>query len=777
MAPLSRLFLFAVALFVVAPQSSAQSTGWLNSSWLYRSLVTVANPGGTTLTNYQVHVVLGASFDFTKAQPNGADIRFTASDGVTALPFWIESWNPTTSSASLWVKVPSIPAAGATLYMYYGNSAAVSASSGSSTFDFFDDFSLGSIDTTKWTVSGGTWSVATGAEPNGLSGTIALGATNRPPNEILYSSTFTGSDYIFEAYGLQQSGRHWGIGTRVNGPSNFYSANLYADLDATNNLYLYEWLNNSGSNSAIQLGSTAVGTINLNTWYKLRMAVYGTSIDVYLNDVQKIHATNAQFTTGGVALFGGENMVANFAYVRARQFATLEPTSSTGTAVGITTPQALASPGNLTFGSQMQGTTSTAQSVTLINVGPQPLTISGILITGDFSETNNCPASLTTGSSCRVSVTFAPTATGTRTGTLTFTDNAPSGTLSVALVGTGGAIAPVTVTLSPRTAAVNFTKTQQFTATVTGTTNTAVNWYVDNIAGGSATVGTVSSSGLYTPPAAVGSHSVSAISVANSSASASATIYISNYSGSFTYHNDNLRTGQNVNETVLTPSNVNSTQFGKLFSLPVDGQLFAQPLYVPSLTIGSQVHNVLFLATQHDSVYAWDADTASTTPLWQTSFINPAAGVTTVPCGEAASGDCSTIYPEFGITSTPVIDSSTGTLYVVAITKEVSGTTTNYVYRLHALNITTGAEKFGGPVVLQASASSSSGTATFVPKQHLQRPGLLLANGVVYIGFGSHGDTGPWYGWLLGYKASTLQQVLVFNTAPDAEEGAIWQAG
>jgi hypothetical protein len=112
----------------------------------------------------------------------------------------------------------------------------------------------------------------------------------------------------------------------------------------------------------------------------------------------------------------------------------------------------------------------------------------------------------------------------------------------------------------------------------------------------------------------VGSHTVTAISSANSSASASATIYISNYSGSFTYHNDNQRTGQNVNETALTPSNVNSTQFGKLFSLPVDGQLFAQPLYVPSLTIGSQVHNVLFLATQHASVYAWDADTASTTP-------------------------------------------------------------------------------------------------------------------------------------------------------------------
>jgi hypothetical protein len=278
----------------------------------------------------------------------------------------------------------------------------------------------------------------------------------------------------------------------------------------------------------------------------------------------------------------------------------------------------------------------------------------------------------------------------------------------------------------------------------------------------------------------VTSSSSSTISASYNGSTQTATLTVTQVAAStavLTYHNDNQRTGQNVNETALTPSNVNSTQFGKLFSLPVDGQLFAQPLYVPSLTIGSRVHNVLFLATQHDSVYAWDADTASTTPLWQTSFINPAAGVTTVPCAEAASGDCSTIYPEFGITSTPVIDSSTGTLYVVAITKEVSGSTTTYVYRLHALNITTGAEKFGGPVVLQATASSSHGTVTFVPKQHLQRPGLLLANGVVYIGFGSHGDTAPWYGWLLGYNASTLQQVIALNTAPNGGGASIWQSG
>jgi hypothetical protein len=245
-------------------------------------------------------------------------------------------------------------------------------------------------------------------------------------------------------------------------------------------------------------------------------------------------------------------------------------------------------------------------------------------------------------------------------------------------------------------------------------------------------------------------------------------------SATLTYHGDNSRTGLNANETILTPANVNSTKFGKLFALPVDGQLFAQPLYLPGVTVGSQIHNLLFVATAHDSVYAWDADTSSSTPVWKNSFINPAGGVTSIPCGEAATGNCAVAYPEFGITSTPVIDSSTGTLYVVAGTKEVLGSNTSYVYRLHALSVVTGQEKFGGPVVIQATV----GTVTFVAKQHLQRPGLLLVNGVVYIAFGSHGDFGTWYGWLMGYNATSLQQqTLVFNAAPDGGEASIWQSG
>ena len=147
--------LSALAVLVLAPVSYSQSVGWLNSSWQYRSTVSIANPGGTTLSAYQVHVVLGAGFDFTKVQANGADIRFTASDGVTLLPFWIESWSAGSSRASLWVKVPSIPSTGATVYLYYGDPSAGSASNGTNTFIFFDDFAGSTIDATKWSFPAG----------------------------------------------------------------------------------------------------------------------------------------------------------------------------------------------------------------------------------------------------------------------------------------------------------------------------------------------------------------------------------------------------------------------------------------------------------------------------------------------------------------------------------------------------------------------------------------------------------------------------------------------
>jgi hypothetical protein len=268
----------------------------------------------------------------------------------------------------------------------------------------------------------------------------------------------------------------------------------------------------------------------------------------------------------------------------------------------------------------------------------------------------------------------------------------------------------------------------------------------------------------------------------NSSTPGSNPPLATSYTGTFTYHNHNARTGENLNETVLTWANVNQAQFGKKFSYPLDGIAYASPLYVANVSIfGQGVHNVVYVATEHDSVYAFDADGLSPNLFWKMSFIDPAAGVTTVPAAD--TGECCDIAPEIGITGTPVIDQATGTLYVVAKTKEVVGGTTTYVQRLHALDITTGAEKFGGPMVIQAivpgtgDGNDGHGNVPFNALRENQRPALLLSHGVVYIGFASHGDNPPYHGWVLGYDAHTLQQVMAYNDTPNGSDGGIWQSG
>jgi len=240
-----------------------------------------------------------------------------------------------------------------------------------------------------------------------------------------------------------------------------------------------------------------------------------------------------------------------------------------------------------------------------------------------------------------------------------------------------------------------------------------------------------------------------------------------------TYHNDNARTGQNLNETTLTTTNVNQSSFGKLFVISTDGKVDAQPLYLPNIAVSGQSHNLLFVASEHGSVYAFDADTGS--PIWQVSTLLP---------GETPSDDhgCGQITPEIGVTSTPVIDPKAGphgTIFIVGMSKDGSG---NYHQRMHALDVTTGAEQFGGPKKIQASYpgtgdNSSGGNVIFDPGQQVDRPGLLLLNGVIYTSWGSHCDIRPYTGWIIGYDESTLAQVTVLNVTPNGNEGAFWMSG
>lgn len=249
------------------------------------------------------------------------------------------------------------------------------------------------------------------------------------------------------------------------------------------------------------------------------------------------------------------------------------------------------------------------------------------------------------------------------------------------------------------------------------------------------------------------------------------------FSGVMTQHNDVGRTGQNSAETILTPQNVNASTFGKLFSYSVDGQVYSQPLYVPNVNIpGQGVHNVVYVETQNDSLYAFDADGLQSTPLWSVSFINPSAGIIPVSCQTDGKSSISCgVYPMYGITSTPVIDPTTNTMYLVSRT---DNTNTNKFYQtLHAIDITTGAEKFGGPVNISGSvpgtgAGSKNGVVYFDTLKDIQRSGLLLLNGIVYIGW-----AGAQHGWIMGYNATTLKQTAIFNTAPDTTGGGVWAAG
>jgi chitodextrinase len=348
--------------------------------------------------------------------------------------------------------------------------------------------------------------------------------------------------------------------------------------------------------------------------------------------------------------------------------------------------------------------------------------------------------------------------------------------------------AQISVAVNPPMYGLTLSRSVTVTATVANdSANKGVTWSLSGSGCSGSACGTLSAatttSVTYTAPTVGGVYLLTATSVADVTKSATASMGVTDLAGVYTYRNDSLRSSINSKEYVLTPSNVNKSSFGKLFSCTVDGSVYAQPLWVANVSIGGGIHNVVIVATQHDSVYAFDADNGngtSCTQYWKASMLLPTygagSGATPVPPGD--TGETGDIITEIGITSTPVIDPTTNNLFVVSKTKE-SG---QYYQRLHRLNLTTGTETTGSPQVVAASVTgsgdgSSGGVLPYIALHQNQRPGLALVNGTVYMASGSHGDNNPWHGWIIGYDATALTLTSKFCTSPNTHGGGIWMSG
>ena len=332
-----------------------------------------------------------------------------------------------------------------------------------------------------------------------------------------------------------------------------------------------------------------------------------------------------------------------------------------------------------------------------------------------------------------------------------------------------------TITTQPGSQSVTVGQTATFSVIGAGTAPLSYQWQTN----GTAITGATASS--YTTAATTLADNGSTFKVTVSNAvgtitSAAATLTVSATAAAgtdvLTYHNDNSRSAQNLTETVLTPANVNATQFGLLRVLPADGLVDGQPLIASNLSVSGVLRNVVYVVTENDSVYSYDADTGA-------ALVH----VSVLGSGETPSDTrgCSQVVPQIGITSTPVIDRSVGpngTVYVVAMSKNAAG---EYFQRLHALDLVTLAERPNSPVVIQATypgtANNSVGMTSFQPGQYEERAGLLLLSGTVYTAWTSHCDQTPYNGWIIGYDESTLAQSQVLNVTPNGSEGAIWQAG
>ena len=502
-------------------------------------------------------------------------------------------------------------------------------------------------------------------------------------------------------------------------------------------------------------------------------------------------------------------------------------TSASGTAITYTAPSALPNPPTVTLtATSSASSTSMAQAVITLTAVPSTTvslspTTASLQAPGGAQQftatvtTNQQNQNVTwtlSGSGCNAATCGTLSATSSASGvpitytappavpnpamvTLTATSDASSASTAQATITLSAPVPTnISVSISPKQAGIASGQSLPLTATLQNdTTNSGVTWSASSSSCSASACGTftagTSTTAAYVAPAAGGVYTITATSVVDVTKSASITVGVTDLPGVLTFHNNLSRDGTNTHEFVLTTSNVTTATFGKLFSCQADGAIYTQPLWIPQRSVGGAPHNVIVVATQHDSLYAFDADASPCATLWHVNLLDSAHGgsasETTVPAGSTGffvgegAGD---ITPEVGVTGTPVIDQSSNTLYVVSKSVIPAGTpaASTFYQRLHAIDITTGMEKTGSPVTITGTTpgTGDGGTmVTFRARQQNQRPGLALVNGVVYVAWASHEDVPTYYGWIMGFNASTLAQTALLNVTPNVGYGGIWMGG
>jgi Bacterial surface proteins containing Ig-like domains len=493
--------------------------------------------------------------------------------------------------------------------------------------------------------------------------------------------------------------------------------------------------------------SQASATVTVSGTMQFTATVQGTtnaSVTWSVDSVVGGNATAGTITTNGVysaPAQAGTHTVTATSVADPTKTATAQVTvtaASGSVTVSVSPKSASVSTGaTAQFTATVNGTTSTAVTWSVDSVNGGSSTAGTINATGLYT---------------------APAQAGSHTVKATSNQDATKSATATVTVSSG-----VSPTVSPASATVAPSGTQQFTS------NVSVNWSVDGVNGGNSAVGTISMSGLYKAPAAIGPHAITGTSTVNVSLSATSYVTVINASQAavLTYHNTDNRDGAYLEELSLKPSNVNANQFGKIVSYPVDGQIYAQPLYVPQVNIPNQgKRDVVYVVTQNDSVYAFDADATAAQPttLWHDYFGPP-----------VSAHDAEGPWPEVGILSTPVIDATTNIMYLVV---ESSHTGTNASpFWLYAIDITTGAERIGHISITASVAGTgwdSVGGQISLETSCYQRMALALdpVTNQIYIPFGSCN-----HGWILAYDKSTLAQKSVFNDTPDGAGGGLWAGG